>query len=124
MAQTQQIDLVINKMTQAQYATITPVETELYFITDEPNITSSEITTALGYTPVNPSSLSTVATTGSYSDLSNLPTIGTADTTIKLNGTAIGTINANATSASAINVSVSLTATYTTATQTLTISLT
>ena len=38
-------------------------------------INSSDVTTALGYTPVNPSSLATVATTGAYSDLSNKPTI-------------------------------------------------
>ena len=40
-------------------------------------ITSSDVTTALGYTPTNPSSLATVATSGSYNDLSNKPTIPT-----------------------------------------------
>lgn len=38
-------------------------------------INSSDVTTALGYTPVNPSSLATVATSGSYNDLSNKPEI-------------------------------------------------
>lgn len=41
-------------------------------------ITSSDVTTALGYTPVNPSNLATVATSGSYNDLSNKPTIPAA----------------------------------------------
>lgn len=40
-------------------------------------ISSSMVVTALGYTPVNPSSLATVATTGSYNDLSDKPTIPT-----------------------------------------------
>ena len=41
-------------------------------------ITSLMVTTALGYTPVNPSSLATVATTGDYDDLLNKPTIPAA----------------------------------------------
>lgn len=41
-------------------------------------ITSSDVTTALGYTPVNPTALATVATSGSYNDLSNKPTIPAA----------------------------------------------
>ena len=41
-------------------------------------ITSGDVTTALGYTPVNPSTLATVATSGSYNDLSNKPTIPAA----------------------------------------------
>jgi len=39
------------------------------------SVTSSSIATALGYTPVNPSGLATVATSGSYADLSNKPTL-------------------------------------------------
>lgn len=49
--QTTVSDLKINKLTSAQYASITPSNTELYFITDDSGITSSDITTALGYTP-------------------------------------------------------------------------
>lgn len=45
--------IIINKMTKAQYDSITPSETELYFITDESGITSQEIVNALGYTPYN-----------------------------------------------------------------------
>ena len=41
-------------------------------------INSSDVTTALGYTPVDPSNLATVATSGSYNDLSNKPTIPAA----------------------------------------------
>lgn len=41
-------------------------------------INSSDVTTALGYTPVNPTSLANVATSGSYNDLSNKPSIPTA----------------------------------------------
>lgn len=48
-------------------------------------ITSSDVTTALGYTPTNPSSLATVATTGDYDDLTNKPTIPTVnDNTITI----------------------------------------
>lgn len=42
-------------------------------------INSSDVTTALGYTPVNPTSLASVATSGSYNDLLNKPTIPTVD---------------------------------------------
>ena len=40
-------------------------------------ISASMVITALGYTPVNPSNLATVATSGSYNDLSDKPTIPT-----------------------------------------------
>lgn len=42
-------------------------------------ITSAMVTTALGYSPVNPTALATVATSGSYNDLSNKPTIPTVN---------------------------------------------
>lgn len=38
-------------------------------------ITSGDVNTALGYTPVNPSSLASVATSGLYSDLTGTPTV-------------------------------------------------
>jgi precorrin isomerase len=41
------------------------------------SVTSTLIATALGYSPVNPSSLASVATSGSYNDLRNKPTIPT-----------------------------------------------
>ena len=51
-------NLIINTMTVAQYATITPSDTELYFVTDEV-ITGSDVTAALGYTPENNANLVT-----------------------------------------------------------------
>ena len=90
-------------------------------------ITSSDVTTALGYTPYNSSnpnryitsfaltpyalssSLATVATSGSYNDLSNKPTIPTvnnATLTIQKNGTNVATFTANASSNVTANISV------------------
>ena len=63
--QTTVSDLKINKLTSAQYATITPSNTELYFITDESGITSSDVTTALGYTPTKKISVTNSALTQS-----------------------------------------------------------
>ena len=56
-------NLIINTMTQAQYNQITPSDTELYLVTDS-TITSSEVTSALGYTPTN-TSLSNLSSTSS-----------------------------------------------------------
>ena len=49
-------NLIINTMTQAQYSQITPSDTELYLVTDS-TITSSEVTSALGYTPTSPANV-------------------------------------------------------------------
>ena len=46
------------------------------------SVTSSSVSSALGYTPVNPSSLALVATSGSYNDLSNKPSIPTVPTVV------------------------------------------
>jgi hypothetical protein len=47
-------NLIINKLTKAQYDNIqNPSATELYLVTDDVGITSSEITTILGYIPEN-----------------------------------------------------------------------
>ena len=72
-------------------------------------ITSSDVTTALGYTPVNPSGLATVATSGDYEDLTNKPTIPTvnnATLTIQKNGTDVQTFTANASSNVTANITV------------------
>lgn len=72
-------------------------------------IDSTDVTSALGYTPVNPLSLATVATSGSYDDLSNKPTIPTvnnATLTIQKNSTNIDTFTANASVDKTINISV------------------
>lgn len=52
------------------------------------------------------SSLATVATSGSYADLTNKPTIGDATLTIKRNSASVGTFTANATSDVAIDINV------------------
>lgn len=57
-------------------------------------------------TYVEADELATVATTGSYTDLSNTPTIGNATLTIQKNSTTIDTFTANATSNKTIDISV------------------
>ena len=72
-------------------------------------ITSSDITTALGYTPVNPTSLSNVATSGDYDDLTNKPTIPTVNDailTIQKNGTNIATFTSNSSTDTTANITV------------------
>ena len=62
---------------------------------------------AAGKTAVQPSSLAKVATSGSYNDLSNKPTIPTvnnATLTIQRNGTDVGTFTANASGNKTINI--------------------
>lgn len=90
-----------------------PVPTKVSDLTNDSGyitgISSTMVVNALGYTPVNPSSLATVATTGSYNDLSNKPTIPTvnnATLTIKRNGTSVGTFTANASTDKAIDITV------------------
>ena len=124
---TQVSDLKINKMTSAQYATITPSPTELYFITDDNGITSSDITNALGYTPynaTNPSGyqanvIETVKVNGTVQTVTtktvNLtipaaPTVNNSNMVIQRNGTAVGTFTANQSAASTINITVPTTA--------------
>lgn len=68
-------------------------------------INSSDVTTALGYTPVDPSSLATVATTGAYSDLSGTPTIPTVNNptiTITQGGVTKGSFTLNQSSGDTI----------------------
>lgn len=57
-------------------------------------------------TYVEADDLATVATSGSYNDLLNKPTIGNATLTIQKNGTAVDTFTANATSNKTINITV------------------
>ena len=63
-----------------------------------------------GATAVQPSSLATVATSGSYNDLSNKPTIpaaaNNAALTIQKNGSTVATFTANASTAVTANISV------------------
>ena len=85
-------NLVINKLTKAQYDTIqSPSETELYLVEESidttPTSGSNNLVTSGGvYTALSgkadSSSLATVATSGSYNDLSNTPTIPTVPTNV------------------------------------------
>ena len=84
------------------------------------SISSSDVTTALGYTPYNDSNpsgfqaniLETVKVNGTALTPSSktvditVPAAGAGNTTIKRNGTVIGTINANQTANNAIDISV------------------
>ena len=65
----------------------------------------SDLQTALN-AKADITSLATVATTGSYNDLSNKPTIGTGTITIKKNGETIDSFGLNQTSSQNINISV------------------
>lgn len=57
-------------------------------------------------TAVQPGDLATVATTGSYNDLLNKPTIGDGVLTIQKNGTTVDTFTANAASNVTMNITV------------------
>ena len=91
------------------------------------SISSSDVTTALGYTPYsnqNPSGyeankIDTIKVNGTAQTVTSktvditIPaqeTVGKGNITIQRNGTAVGTINANATANSVINISVPTTA--------------
>lgn len=65
----------------------------------------TDLTTALA-AKANSADLATVATSGSYNDLSNKPTIGNATITIQKNGSSAGTFTTNATSNKSINIAV------------------
>lgn len=85
------------------YATETWVGNQGYIT----GINSGDVTTALGYTPVNPSNLATVATSGSYADLSNTPTIPTVNNgtlTVTQGGNTLGTFTANQSGNTTINI--------------------
>ena len=59
---------------------------------------------AAGATAVQPADLATVATSGSYNDLSDKPTIGAGTLTIQKNGTTVATFSANATGNTTANI--------------------
>lgn len=61
-------------------------------------INNLDVVSALGYTPVHPSSLATVATSGDYDDLTNkptIPTVGDGTITITQGGVTKGTFTTN-----------------------------
>lgn len=108
--QTRQINLVINKLTKAQYEGTTKNADELYITTDDVGLTSSDITTALGYTPYNASNpngyTSNVGTVTKVNNVSpvngnvtlTIPTVNNATLTITQGGVSKGTFTANASS--------------------------
>ena len=74
---------------------------------NDPNFATT-MATELGK-KANTANLATVATSGSYNDLSNTPTIpsvGNGTLTIQKNGTSAGTFTANATTNTTINITV------------------
>lgn len=70
----------------------------------------SEFATAaqgsLADTAVQPADLATVATSGSYNDLTDTPTIGNATLTIQQNSVSVGTFTANATTNATVDITV------------------
>ena len=87
MTTTTQVDLVINKLTKAQYQGIaTPSPTELYMVTDDSGITSAEVINALGYTPYNATNPNGYITSSA---------IGNATITITQGGVTKGTFTTN-----------------------------
>lgn len=109
MAQDTNVEnLIINKLTKAQYESIAnPDLTQLYFITDEV-ISSADVISALGYTPysnTNPnnytSNVGTVTSVnGEQPDSAGnveitIPTVGNGTLIIQQNGTPIGIFRAN-----------------------------
>ena len=112
-------NLIINKLTKAQYDTIvSPSTTELYFVTDDIGITSSDITSALGYTPYNSSNpsgyqanvIETIKVNGTAQTVTTktvdltIPSVGDGQIVFTQNGTPKGTITANQT----VNTTISL----------------
>ena len=119
--------LIFNKLTQEQYNNADRVPTEFY-LTPDTSIDSSEKGAANGvasldsntkvpvaqipdlsstYATIN--SLATVATSGSYNDLTNKPTIPTvnnATLTIQKNGTNVATFTANSSTNTTANITV------------------
>lgn len=85
-----------------------PADTVINFTNDTgyiTGITSGDVTTALGYTPVDPSNLATVATSGDYDDLINKPTIPTINNptiTFTQGGVTKGSITLNQSSSDTI----------------------
>ena len=85
-------------------------------LNDKANSSHSHTTSQITDFP----SLSTVATSGSYNDLSNKPTIPTVNNstlTIKVNGTTAGTFTANQATNEEIDITTGDTITYATNTE-------
>lgn len=103
----------IFKKNGTAFATITANQTSTVNVNYTIPTAASDINAVPNTRTINGHTLNADVTI-TASDVGALPdttTIGAANTTIKANNTAIGTINANATSASSINISIPTTAT-------------
>ena len=80
------------------------VPTDTWDLTNGAWFIDKDVNDLTNYTPT--SSLATVATSGSYSDLSNKPTIWTWVLTIQRNSTTVDTFSANATGNTTVDISV------------------
>lgn len=90
MAQDTNVEnLIINKLTKAQYESITnPDPTQLYFITDEV-ISSADVISALGYTPYNATNPDGFISSATIASLTDVDLTGLADgQVLKYNSTA------------------------------------
>lgn len=80
MAQDTNVEnLIINKLTRAQYESIAnPDPTQLYFITDEV-ISSADVISALGYTPYNATNPAGYISSAAIASLTDVTLTGLAD---------------------------------------------
>ena len=106
-------DSNVISMTQAQYDALgTNVNPDaIYIITDATPVTLATVASTGSYNDLTDKPaipvLATVATTGDYNDLSNtpsIPTVGTGTVTLTSGGTTIGTINVNDTADKTIDI--------------------
>lgn len=85
-------NLIINKMTKAQYNNITPSATELYMVTDD-ILSSSDVITALGYTPYDSSNPNGyTSNTGTVTSVNNTSPDGNGNVTLSIPAVGNGTI--------------------------------
>jgi hypothetical protein len=92
------------KFNNNDIAMLSDVPTAVSQLTNDTGFITNAVNDLQNYTLT--SDLATVATSGSYNDLSNKPTIGNATLTIQKNSTTIDTFTANATSNKTIDIAV------------------
>ena len=97
-------DNVSELVNDAEYVTEDRLPTKVSELENDAGYVDNSVDDLLYYT--KSSDLATVATSGSYTDLDNKPTIWTANLTIQKNWTDVATFGANATSAVTANISV------------------
>lgn len=102
------ITLTASDVSALPSSTVIPTITDTYSATSSNGMSGKAVASAISG-KANSSDLATVATSGSYNDLSNKPTIPTvnnATLTIQKNGTTINTFTANASSNVTANITV------------------